>query len=26
MTGRQDIVVSDDQLQVVVHRQNSPRP
>lgn len=26
MTGRQDIVVSDDQIQVVVNRQNSQRP
>lgn len=25
MTGRQDIVVSDDQIQVVVNRQNSQR-
>ncbi|EDG2165127.1 SPASM domain-containing protein [Salmonella enterica] len=26
MTGRQDIVVSNDQIQVVVNRQNSQRP
>ncbi|WP_080075331.1 radical SAM protein [Salmonella enterica] len=26
MTGRQDIVVRDDQIQVVVNRQNSQRP
>lgn len=26
MTGRQDIVVSNDQIQVIVNRQNSQRP
>ncbi|MGK4836743.1 radical SAM protein, partial [Salmonella enterica] len=26
MTGRQDIVVSDDQIQVVLNRQNRHRP
>lgn len=26
MTGRQDIVVSNDQIQVVVNRQNSQHP
>ncbi|SUG45019.1 f165 [Salmonella enterica subsp. arizonae] len=26
MTGRQDIVVSNDQIQVVINRQNSQQP
>lgn len=26
MTGRQDIVVNNDQIQVIVNRQNSQRP